>query len=175
MKGIIIFQGKYGSTRQYAQWLSDELKYPAREPAEISSSYLTNCDVIVIGSAVYMGKLLIRKWLKRHTNMLKNKKLFFFIVCATPPAQRDKLDAIVMRNMPLSILNQTKTHFLQGKMNIKGLTWLDRFLLKMGARLEKDPDIKREMLTDFNAVKKENIDALVKDVKAFYLNKEVSV
>ena len=28
MKGLIIFKGKYGATRQYAGWIGDELQLP---------------------------------------------------------------------------------------------------------------------------------------------------
>lgn len=175
MRGVIIFKGKYGATRQYAQWLSDELALPARQPNEISPSYFTNCDFIVIGSAVYIGKLLIRNWLKKRADILLNKKLFLFVVCATPPAEKEKLNMIVKNSVPLSLLNQITVYFLHGKMILKELNWSDRLLLKMGARLEKDAETKEGMLTDFDDVKKENITALVNEVKAFGYSIEVPV
>lgn len=173
MRGVIIYKSKYGATRQYAQWLSNELKFPAVHPEEINADDIINADLVVFGSAVYMGKLLIKNWLKRNLDLVKNKKLFLFIVCATPPAEKEKLNEIVKNNVPLSIMDRTTIHFLHGKMNIKGLTWTDRLFLKMGARLEKDPKTKKEMLTDFDAVKRENITALINDVKAF--NSGVSI
>jgi menaquinone-dependent protoporphyrinogen IX oxidase len=69
MKGVIIYKSKYGSTRQYARWLSDELKLPARQPHEISSDFFANCDFIIIGSGVYIGKLLIKNWLRKHVDI----------------------------------------------------------------------------------------------------------
>ena len=71
MKGIIIYKSKYGATSQYAHWLSEELKLPAREPEEITSNELADCDFIIVGSAVYVGNLLIRKWLKKHLDILQ--------------------------------------------------------------------------------------------------------
>ena len=41
------------------------------------------------------------------------------------------------------------------------------YTLKMGARLTKDPVEKKKMLTDFDDVKKENTDPLVKAVRNF--------
>jgi menaquinone-dependent protoporphyrinogen IX oxidase len=165
MKGVIIYKSKYGATRQYAHWLSEELKLPLRQPDEISSTELSNYDFIIIGSAVYIGKLLIAKWLKKQLDILENKKLFLFIVCGTPPDEKEKLNEIVKGNRELSVLRQAKIYFLHGRIDIKGLHWLDRFLLKMGARLEKDPETKKGMVTDFDDVKKENIVKLVNDVK----------
>ena len=97
-------------------------------------------------------------------------KLFLFIVCGTPPHEKEKLDAIVKSNRELAFLQQTTIYFLHGKMLIKELHWPDRFLLKMGARLEKDPAIKKEMLTNFNDVKKDHILPLVNEVQSFVMN-----
>ena len=175
MNGVIIYKGKYGATRQYAQWISNDLKLPVRQPEEISSDYLTSCDFVILGSAVYIGKLLIRKWLKKQAGVLQNKKLFLFVVCGTPPSEKEKLKLIVKNNVPLSISDQTAIYFLHGKMDIKALNWSDRFMLKMGARLEKDPDTKKEMLTDYNDVKKENITELVNDVSRYFACREMQI
>lgn len=167
MKGVIIYKSKYGATSQYAQWLSEELKLPARQPDEISSQEIADCDFIILGSSVYIGKLLIRNWLKAHMDILQNKKLFIFIVCGTPPAEKEKLNMIVKSSIELSKLTQSSIYFLHGKMLMKELHWTDRFLLKMGASLEKDPNTKKEMLTNFNDVKKEHLAALMQEVNAF--------
>ena len=39
-------------------------------------------------------------------------------------------------------------------------------MLKIGARMEKDPIAKKEMLQDFDDVKKENLTSLVNSIKA---------
>jgi len=168
MKGLIIYKSKYGATRQYANWLSNELRLEVREPEDVTEKELTGYDFFVIGSSVYIGKLLIQDWLKKHLGVLHNKKLFLFIVCATSANEQEKLNTIVNNNIPFSILNKATIHFLHGKMIVKELSWFDRLLLKMGARMEKDPKVKKSMLTDFNSVKKENIAGLVQQVNAFF-------
>jgi hypothetical protein len=52
-------------------------------------------------------------------------------------------------------------------MILRELSWKDRFMLKMGARLTKDPAAKKTMPTDYNQVKKENITGLVNAVTKF--------
>ena len=42
-------------------------------------------------------------------------------------------------------------------MELDNLSWIDRFMMKMGARMSKDPVVKREMLRQFNAVHKQHI------------------
>ena len=57
--------------------------------------------------------------------------------------------------------------YLHGKMIMKDLSWKDRFLLKMGAWLAKDPLESKRMLTDYNSVKKENIGEIITAAKKY--------
>ncbi|MBO9201932.1 MULTISPECIES: flavodoxin domain-containing protein [Niastella] len=173
MKGLIIYRSRYGATRQYAHWLGEELQLPLRQPEEISSEDIANCDFVIIGSSVYVGKLLIRKWLAKQMPILQNKKIFLFIVCGTPPEEQEKLNVILKNNSQLSLLKQATIYFLHGRMLLKGLHWLDRFGLKLGASLVKDPKVKKEMVTDFDDVRKEHIIPLVKEVEAFVCQEKV--
>jgi menaquinone-dependent protoporphyrinogen IX oxidase len=167
MKGLVVYRGKYGATQQYAQWLGEELNLPVAASDKIDGNGLSNYDFLVIGSSVYIGKLQISKWLKANLASLKGKKIFFFQVAATPPDQKEKLETYMRSGVPEEIRNQGEIYFYPGKMIFKQLSWKDRFLLKMGARLTKDPAEKKGMLTDFNQVKKENIRNLVNAVREF--------
>jgi menaquinone-dependent protoporphyrinogen IX oxidase len=171
MRGAIVYKGKYGATQQYAKWLSEELQLPILRPEDVTTSNLPLYDFIIIGSSVYIGSLLIKKWLKKYANSLQNKKVFLFIVCATPPKETEKLDVIAKNNIP-AMLNHSPVYFLHGRMMLNQLSWMDRFMMKMGARLEKDPLVKKEMLQDFDAVKKENITGLVSAVKNLRADKK---
>ena len=52
-------------------------------------------------------------------------------------------------------------------MIMQKLSWKDRVMLKIGARLTKDPAAKKTMLTNYNNVRKENIAALLNAVRRF--------
>lgn len=167
MKGIVIYKGKYGATRQYAEWIAAELGAPVTVPEKLNSEALADHDFVVIGGSVYVGKWQIGNWVRQNADLLQNKKLFVFIVCATPPDQYEKLQVIVRNNIPPALLKKCSIYFLHGRMILKKLSWTDRLFLKLGAKLEKDPVKKKEMLTDFDAVKRENIDALIAEIKSF--------
>ena len=92
MKGIIIYQGRYGATRQYAEWLQEALKIPAF-PAENVPNDLPQYDFLLIGSSVYIGKLEIRHWFKKNSAVIGSKKIFFFLVSGTPQHETEKLEA----------------------------------------------------------------------------------
>src|SRR5690606_21710609 len=97
-KSVIIYKGKYGATRRYAEWLGEALHLPLKTPEELPESDIKMYDFIIVGSSVYIGKLLIRDWIKQCADVLKNKKILLFVVCGSNnPNDREK---IIKQNIP---------------------------------------------------------------------------
>lgn len=165
MKGLILYKGKYGATRDYAGFIGEALKWPVYTPEQLLTPTLNEADVLVIGSSVYAGRLLLHGWLKKHAEQLKNKKVFLFIVCATPAAKKDVLEQIARINIPAALREQVVVHFLRGRVVIKDLKWLDKLMLKLAAKGAKDPDEKQRMLYGFDAVNRENAFPLINTLK----------
>lgn len=174
MQGLIIYQGKYGATRQYADWLKEMLKIPVSTPKEIKAIEIKNADYLVIGSSVYVGKLLIRHWLKENITELVNKKIFMFVVSATPANEKVKLESFLM-SVPAEIRYLIEIYYLPGKVIKKNLSFLDNFILHMGAWLTKDPVEKKKMLTDFDLIEVSNLNDLVNSIKSFEKSQEMDV
>lgn len=167
MKGIVIYKGKYGATKQYADWLGQVLSLPVVMTDNISGRQLKEFDYLLLGSSVYIGKLQIQKWLKDNIAYLRGKKIFLFQVAGTPPGEKEKRQAYNRASIPEEILKNCEFYFLPGRMIIQKLSWKDRLMMKMGAWLTKDPSAKKAMLTDYNNVRKENIAALLNAVRKF--------
>jgi menaquinone-dependent protoporphyrinogen IX oxidase len=167
MKGLVIYKGKYGATKQYAMWIGQELQLPVASADRFPADELHKYDYFILGSSVYIGKLEIRNWLKKNFDLLLSKKIFFFQVAASPPAQIEKRESYNKASLSSDILKRIKVYYFPGRMIMRNLSAWDRFMLKMGARLTKDPAEKQKMLTDFNDVKKEHIAPLIKTVRNF--------
>ncbi|HJS55543.1 MAG TPA: flavodoxin domain-containing protein [Chitinophagaceae bacterium] len=167
MKGIVIYKGRYGATKQYAMWVGQELGLTVASADRFPENELPKYDYFIVGSSVYIDKLEIKKWLKKHFNVLLSKKIFFFQVAGTPVSQKEKREFYNKKDIPPAILNKAESYFLPGRMIMRNLSWLDKFMLKMGARLTRDPMDKQRMLTDFNDVKKENVLPMVEAIKRF--------
>jgi len=167
MKGLVIYKGRYGATKQYAMWIGQELQLPVASADRFPPDELPKYDYFIIGSSVYIGKLEIKKWMKKNLAVLVNKKTFLFQVASTPADQKEKREAYNKACIASEILQKSESYYLPGRMKMRNLSWWDRFMLKMGARLTKDPVEKKEMVTDFNNVKKENINPLIESVRKF--------
>lgn len=171
MKGIIIYKGKYGATYQYALWLGEMLGMPFVAAGSESKNQLEAAGCIIMGTSIYIGKLQLRKWLKLHQEVLSNKKLFLFLVAGTPPSEQEKLQDYINTNVGIEIRNRCSFFFLPGKLEFKKLSWRDKLLLTIGARLSKN---KGEIIStaDYNNVRKE---ALLPMVNAIGKSQEAVV
>lgn len=172
MKGLIIYKGKYGATKQYATWIGQELQMTVASADRFPADELQNYDYFILGSSVYIGKLEIKDWLKKHFNTIANKPIILFQVAGASPEQKEKRESFNKASLPSSILEKLRCYYLPGRMIMRNLSTWDRFMLKMGAKLTKDPVEKEAMLTDFDHVKKENTLPLIEAVRKFTEIKE---
>ncbi|HUR65305.1 MAG TPA: flavodoxin domain-containing protein [Chitinophagaceae bacterium] len=166
MKGIIIYQGKYGATEQYARWLGEELGFRVLNAKDIQGDTLNLYDIIILGSSVYIGKLQIAKWCKKNFSFIKNKRIFLYQVAGAPTLEVKKREDFNRQSLTTEILESCKVYYFAGRLRIGKLSWYDRFMLKMGARMTKDPVEKKSMLTDYDLVKRENTRELVSDLNS---------
>lgn len=165
MKGIIIYQGRYGATAQYARWLADALRLPMFGAEEATPALLAGYDLVILGSSVYVGKLLIAKWLDRNAGLLAEKKVLLFVVCGTTADDPVLQRALITSNLGRAISRSVTTFFLPGRCIVAKLSWKDRLVLNMGAWLEKDPQKKAVMKQGFDRLDRQNLAALIAAVK----------
>lgn len=171
-KGVIIMKGKYGATEQYAHWLGDELNLPCLDADQITDENIRHFDFVILGSSVYYGNLLLRKFLIKHTEVLKSKKVFIFINCATPDSDEREQHRILRENIPKSILKNDNTFFLPGRLVIKDLGLVDRTMLRFASIFEKNLDRKAVMTDGLDAVSKDNLIDLAIAVESFIAKKK---
>lgn len=167
MEGLIIYKGKYGATRQYAEWLNKDLSLHITVAEEVHDQELEKSDYLLIGTSVYFGKFLIKHWLKKNAEKIKNKKLFLFVVTATSPDEKELRATFEKNNIPLEIKKRCEVYYVTGRIIHKELDWKDRFILKMASAFVKDPVKKSAMHTDLDGVKKENLMEIEKAVSDY--------
>jgi len=161
--GVIVFNTRYGTTRQYAEWIKEELKLPMIDPERVDGQVLSHCDFLVIGTPVYMGKMLIADWLKDNQEFLRRSRLFFFIVC-TYFSDAEKQQAMIKDNIPDGVLACCELFFLQGRLIVDNLSSEDALLLDIKDRLTSD---RARQIHNSDPVHKSNIIPLVEAVWAY--------
>ncbi|MFI5154518.1 MAG: flavodoxin domain-containing protein, partial [Chitinophagales bacterium] len=114
--GMIVYSSKYGATRQYAEWLAEELHLPLHETENVSAEQLAYADYLLIGTPIFYGSFMIRKWLRKNVLAIRNKKLFLFIVTATSADEVDTRKKFMRHNIPSEIRQDFEFFFLPGRL-----------------------------------------------------------
>jgi menaquinone-dependent protoporphyrinogen IX oxidase len=174
MNSLVIYKSKYGATQQYAAWLGKELNLPVKASTECNDTDLAKADFLVLGTSVYIGKLIINEWIKANLAAISGKKIYLFVVCGTPADETVKLESYVASSIPAGLRKNCGIYFLPGRLLFKKLSWLDKFLLRIGYLLSPKKQKEDMHISDYDSVKKENLSELINAIKEELLTKEKS-
>lgn len=133
---IVLYTSKYGTTRQYAQWIAQALDAACVPLKDADLSGLAEYRLVVYGGYLWAGA--IRGWnrLARHLDGVQNLLVFW-----TGLSEPD--GATVARVVAQNFKTEPPACFaLRGGMDISRLTWLDRQMMNMLRRmLRKKPEL----------------------------------
>ena len=164
MKGAIFFSSKYGSTAQYANWISEATGLPVFDVRE-SNADPSQYDFLVLGSPIIYYKIFNRKWVIRNLQSIENKPIIFFTVSGAPAGP--KLDKWFADCLPVNFISQVKHVALGGRQNPSELNWWDWLMLKIGGLKNKDPVAKKQEMEGFDFMDRSSIEPIVKLVQQF--------
>ena len=84
MKGIILYQSKYGATKKYAHWLAEDTGFAVMEVKQAGIEDVRGYDVLILGGGIYASGIAGLSFLKKHVDALEDKTLLVFCVGASP-------------------------------------------------------------------------------------------
>ncbi len=129
MKGIILYQSKYGATKKYAEWLREETGFDMIKTKDAKAAALENYEIIVLGGGVYASGVIGLSFLKKNIAKLKGKKIAVFCAGASPYDEKmiEQAKEINfkgdMKNIPL--------FYCRGAWDEEKMTFGDRTLCRM--------------------------------------------
>lgn len=139
MKGIILYQSKYGATKKYADWLAETTNYDCMETKQASVQTVAGYDVIVLAGGVYASGIAGLSFLKKHIRELGQKRIAVFCVGASP-FDECAFKQIYAHNFKDS-LKGIPCYYGRGAWNESAMSFKDKTLCKMlqKAVSKKDP------------------------------------
>ena len=99
MKILIVYNGKTGFTKKYADWIADELKCRIVSYKDFTKKAIEENDIIVFGSRVHAGKIERLKKIKSQFINKSIQKLIIFACGATPVFEKNAIDKIWANNL----------------------------------------------------------------------------
>jgi menaquinone-dependent protoporphyrinogen IX oxidase len=161
IKILIAYQSKYGSTKQYAEWIHNEMNGDLVNIENGDKPDLARYDIIIIGGSVRVGNIVIATFIVDNWSVLEGKKVILFTTSGTPP-QHPKIRSIYEKSLPEEIRREIKYFPLHGRISRENLTLFDKFLIAIGKIMEQDETLKKDMGKDFDGVQRENLLPLLK-------------
>ncbi|MDD4730247.1 MAG: flavodoxin domain-containing protein [Dysgonamonadaceae bacterium] len=129
MNGIILYKSKYGATKKYAEWLSEETGFEMLETSKAKISDVQKYDIIVLGGGIYASGIAGLDFLRKNIELLCDKKIIVFCVGASPYEEK-AFNEIRNHNMK-DKLSSIPCYYCRGGWDMDAMTFVDRNLCKM--------------------------------------------
>lgn len=130
MGTLILYKSRYGSTREYAEYLHKKIKNSdIHYMDDFDVKNFNDYEYIIIGSPTYAGQTEAYTYLINNWEYLKNKKIFVFTVGLI-----DHNSIISQRSyntIPEDIREKIQYRKLPGKVDLNRLNILERLIFSM--------------------------------------------
>ena len=146
MKVLVTYQSKTGFTKQYAEWISEELKCDLKELKSVKD--VNDYDLVIHGGWIMGGVIKGVKKIKK----LDPKKLIVFGVGLTPKKDLNT-DKMIKDNK----LEDTPFFYFEGGTNPKKMGIVGRTIVKL---------VTKKKVTYEDNTNKDEIKELIKKVKS---------
>ncbi len=152
MKGIVVYKSKYGSTKNYAKWIADELGFDISDAKKVSLNDLLQYDAIVYGGGLYAEVINGVHLITKNIDALHGKKIAVFSTGITPLDCREYYDKYVIeKNFRNEKTRNIKVFNFMGKMIISELSFVHKTAiagLKKLMSSKENPTSMEKMLID---------------------------
>lgn len=177
-KTAVIYAGKYGSTRKYAQWIAEETGADLFAAESAAAEGFAEYDIIVFGGAIHAGGILEVKLLKKLVKRYKEKKILVFAVGINVESKeaQEQCRSINfvkrLKNMPCAFLPGAYDPAVISRFDRRLMSVVENMLLKKGGLTPEERKLLDAVQKGADYVQRENIAPIVDAVKA--LNAEVN-
>lgn len=146
MNAVVIYKSKYGSTKTYAEWISDELDCPVLNAKETKIEDILGYDTIIYGGGLYAEVIAGVSLITKNLDKLLGKKLIVYSTGITPPDCREYYDDLVIKkNFKPEMMDKIKVYNFMGKMILDELTVVHRTAIKALKKLMSGKENPTEM------------------------------
>jgi menaquinone-dependent protoporphyrinogen IX oxidase len=176
---VIIYKSRYGFTKQYAQWIAQELGADLLDAGKVKPMELANYRVIVYGGGLYAGGVNGISLLTKSFEAIKDKALYLFTVGAadvTDEQNTRKIRSALGKALTPQMQKRIKVYHFRGGIDYPRLSLIHRIMMGlMRKMLQSKPQAQlsseeKSMLETYGQAvdfsDKTTIGPLIADIKA---------
>lgn len=122
----VVYKSKHGTTKQYAEWIAEELDATLLESQAIKSAQLATFDIVIFGGGLYAGGISGIELVAKNPC----KSLVVFTVGLANPNTTD-YSAILNKNFSEKLLSKIKVFHLRGGIDYSKLGIVHKCIMAM--------------------------------------------
>lgn len=128
---VVIYKSRYGSTKKYAQWISETLNADIFESSKIKSSGLEKYKTIIYGGGLYASGIAGFSLIRKTFNKLKGKNIILFTVGLANPDNKEQFTPILNKNLSEEMKSKIKVFHFRGAIDYKKLNFIHKSMMAM--------------------------------------------
>ena len=141
---VVVYESKYGSTKKYAKWLSEELSCDLIEKKNTTIDKLLGYDTIIYGGGLYAGGVSGIKLITKNFDKISNKNLILFTCGLANTSDKENIAHIkdsLNKVLSTEMQDKIKVFHLRGGIDYKKLNFIHKIMMKMMYKMlcKKDP------------------------------------
>lgn len=134
MKCLVTYGSKYGSAKQYAQWIAEELACDLRDIRDVSGDVLSQYDVIIHGGGLYAGGLSGIGTIVKNYEAISGKEVILFSCGLADPMDAENvahIEAGVAKALKPEMRQKWKQFHLRGGIDYARLSLIHKAMMAM--------------------------------------------
>ena len=128
-KMAIIYKSKYGSTKKYAEWISEEIEGDLFEVPKIDLDTIMNYNTIIYGGGLYASGIANIKFLTSNYEQLKAKNIILFTVGLASTDDKEVFLPIIEKNLTQEMRDNINIFHLRGGIDYGELGFIHRAMM----------------------------------------------
>lgn len=134
---VVIYKSKYGSTKKYAEWISERLECDLLETSKINKNQLLDYDTIIYGGGLYASGINGISLITKNYEMIKEKNIIVFTVGLADPNVKEHFEPIMDKNFTDEMKQDIKIFHLRGAIDYNKLGGIHKVMMAMLVALTK--------------------------------------
>lgn len=145
---VVIYKSCYGSAKQYAAWIAEELGADLLESKPmLNEQQLKQYDILIWGSGVYSGQVNGLEVVDRNASWMKEKKVILFTCGVVDPEKetyRKRLREDMENRISASLLKKIEVFHFPGELDYKKLKFMHKTMMKSTYKMiKRTPEAER--------------------------------
>ena len=133
---VVIYKGRYGSTKQYAEWIAEELNCDIFDADKFLSRDFDRYDNVIFGGAVQAGGIKGFDLIKRNRMKLLEKKIVIFAVGINVDNKANRIQIREINFDKMELAGMT-VYYCMGAFDPKRIKGMDKTIINLTLKMLK--------------------------------------